>query len=78
MLKCLTEVHKNQFAQEIEEFALDVGSLAVPIYDAQGDLVITVSVTFFVKNMAGIKDKLLVELKHIASSIAIKLGADSD
>ena len=78
LLKSLTEVHKNQYAQEIEESTLDVGSLAVPIYDAQGHLVITVSATFFVKNLDGIKDKLLAELKHIASSIAVKLGTDSD
>lgn len=66
----LEEIRKNRYACEIEEFALGVGSMAVPIFDPNNQLVATVSATFFVHSLPTIKDNLLIDLKNIAATVS--------
>ncbi|CDE94267.1 IclR family transcriptional regulator [Acidaminococcus sp. CAG:542] len=55
----LKTIKKNGYSTEIEEFVNDVGSLAVPLYDEKGRLLLTLSATFFVKSLPKIKEDLL-------------------
>ena len=59
----LKTIKKNGYATEIEEFVNDVGSLAVPLYDEKGRLLLTLSATFFVKSLSKIKDDLLKDFQ---------------
>jgi len=66
----LEEVRRNKYACELEEFALGVGSMAVPIFDLSNQLIATVSATFFVHSLPAIKDNLLADLKNIAATVS--------
>lgn len=70
LIKNLEEIRKNQYASEMEEFELGVGSMAVPILDPSNQLIATVSATFFVSNLVKFKDSLLSDLKGIANEIS--------
>lgn len=72
LLDQLETIRQNGYSLESEEFALDVGSIAVPCYDAQGHLVATISSTFFAKSLAPIKENLITELKSNAEKISAK------
>lgn len=70
----LATIRQAGYAQEDEEFALDVGSLAVPVFEpSQGQLIMTISCTFFVKQLDSIKSNVLKEMKNIAYSVMIQL-----
>lgn len=74
--KRLAQIRIDGYSQETEEFALDVGSLAVPIFDPfQGQLIMTVSCTFFVKNLDRIKADVLRDLQTIAHNVMTRLRA---
>lgn len=74
--KRLVQIRLDGYSQEIEEFALDVGSIAVPIFDPfQGQLIMTVSCTFFVKNLDRIKTDVLRDLQTIAHNVMTRLRA---
>ncbi len=77
--KELLKVKSQGFADESEEFAIGVGSLAVPILDANGKLFSTISATFFASNYPVIKNDLLVDLHKIAKVIFqnLKLSTNS-
>lgn len=59
----LKTIKKNGYSTEIEEFVNDVGSLAVPLYDEKGRLLLTLSATFFVKSLPKIKEDLLKDFQ---------------
>lgn len=69
LVKELLKVKNQGFANELEEFAIGVGSMAVPILDANGKLFSTISATFFASNYPVIKDELLIDLHKIAKVI---------
>ena len=66
----LAEIRRNKYACELEEFALGVGSMAVPIFDLSNQLIASVSATFFVHSLPAIKDNLLTDLKNIAATVS--------
>ena len=70
LLANLNEISKNEYACEIEEFSLGVGSLAVPIFDLSNHLVATVSATFFLHSLPAIKKDLLTDLRKIAEDVS--------
>ena len=59
----LKVIQANGYATEIEEFFHDVGSLAVPLYDEKGRLLLTISATFFFKYLPQIKADLLADFQ---------------
>lgn len=59
----LKAIQKNGYSTEIEEFVNDVGSLAVPLYDEKGRLLLTISATFFVKSLPQLKNDLLKDFQ---------------
>ena len=59
----LKVIQANGYATEIEEFFNDVGSLAVPLYDEKGRLLLTISATFFVKSLPQIEADLLADFQ---------------
>lgn len=70
----LQDIKKKQYSWEMEEFNLDVGSIAVPIFNLTGHLTATISATSFVKQIPAIKEPLLVDLKKAAQTISHTLG----
>lgn len=64
----LRTIQKNGYATEIEEFVNDVGSLAVPLYDENDRLLLTLSATFFVKSLPQVKDDLLADFNQAAET----------
>lgn len=70
----LKEIKEKQYAWEMEEFNLDVGSIAVPVFNLTGQLTATISATTFVKQIPSIKESLLVDLKNAAQTISNTLG----
>jgi len=77
-IKQLLIVQENHYAYEMEEFALGVGSLAVPILDRDEKLICTVSATFFASYFPTIKDNLLIDLRKIADVISKKLFTNTE
>lgn len=59
----LLEIKKNGYSTEIEEFLCDVGSLAVPLYDERGRLLLTLSATFFAKQLPDIKEAMIADFQ---------------
>lgn len=59
----LRTIQKDGYATESEEFVNDVGSLAVPLYDENGRLLLTLSATFFVKSLPQVKEHLLADFQ---------------
>lgn len=74
LLKQLELIKKEKYSLELEEFNSDVGSLAVPVLNPEGELVATVSTTFFAKQLPKIKTNLLKDLKKIAKSMELKFN----
>lgn len=72
--KHLQDIKEKQYSWEMEEFNLDVGSIAVPIFNLTGHLTATISATSFVKQIPSIKDPLLLDLKKAAQTITHTLG----
>lgn len=70
LTKDLEEIKENKYAYELEEFAIGVGSLAVPIFDHNQHLIATVSATSFVHSLPNIKNELLIDLKNIAATVS--------
>ena len=60
----LQSIQKNGYSTEIEEFVNDVGSLAVPLYDEKGRLLLTLSATFFVKSFPQVREHLLADFRQ--------------
>lgn len=65
----LKEIEKNGYATEYNEFALGAGSMAVPVYDSNKELILTVSTTFFSAYLPSIKESLLDDLKQIRKKL---------
>ena len=64
----LEAVRRKNFSQEMEEFALNVGSIAVPVLAPySGELFFTISCTFFVKTINAMKEELLSSLRAAAA-----------
>ena len=72
-IKELQKIKKQGYADELEEFAIGVGSLAVPVLNSNGKLYSTISATFFASNYAVIKTDLLNDLRKIAKAIDASL-----
>lgn len=73
----LAIVRQMGYAQENEEFALDVGSLAVPIFEpSEGQLIMTISCTFFVKQLDTIKSAILQDMQNITQSVMTQLQSN--
>lgn len=72
--KHLQDIKERHYSWEMEEFNLDVGSIAVPIFNVTGQLTATISATSFVKQLPAIKDPLLQDLKKAAQTISHTLG----
>ena len=49
---------------KLKEFVNDVGSLAVPLYDEKGRLLLTLSATFFVKSFPQVREHLLADFRQ--------------
>lgn len=60
----LQSIQRNGYSTEIEEFVNDVGSLAVPLYDEKGRLLLTLSATFFVKSFPQVREHLLADFRQ--------------
>ena len=63
----LDNIKKIGYSIELEEYAYDVGSIAIPIYSADGNLILTISATAFAKNLVSIRAELVAELKKAVS-----------
>lgn len=68
LLQQLHTIEKEGYSTEIEEFVNDVGSLAVPLYDENDRLLLTLSATFFVKSLPQVKDDLLADFNQAAET----------
>jgi len=68
--KRLEEIARAGYSWEIEEFNLDVGSLAVPIFRPYSDrLFLTLSCTFFARALPDMKEDLVAELRSFAAKV---------
>lgn len=74
--KQLDDILKNGYSIERQEFNLDVGSIAVPIFNINNELIATVSVTVFVSAMDRLKNDLVRDLKKISASVGATLGLE--
>lgn len=72
--KQLDEITVKGYSVEKEEFNLDVGSIAVPIFDLNKDLIGTVSVTVFASAMLRLEKNLVHDLKQIADQVGSLIG----
>lgn len=72
--KQLDEIALNGYSLEKQEFNLDVGSIAVPIFDLNNELIGTVSVTVFASAMTRLQKDLVRDLQQIASQVGKMLG----
>jgi IclR family KDG regulon transcriptional repressor len=63
LIRELRRVERNGYATEEEEYANDVGSVAVPIYDSDGRLALTISATAFEKDLTKAMAALTKDLK---------------
>ena len=70
----LKDIQRQGYSLEIEEFNVDVGSIAVPIFNYQNEMVATVSATFFAKALQDIQADLIAELKNVAAEINQVIG----
>lgn len=77
-IKELQKIKKQGYADELEELAIGVGSLAVPVLNSNGKLYSTISATFFASNYAVIKSDLLNDLRKIAKAINASLKAPTN
>ncbi len=62
------------YSTEQQEFNLDVGSIAVPIFNLNSELIGTVSVTVFASAMQRLERDLVHDLQQIAASVGSTLG----
>ncbi|MCH3949417.1 MAG: IclR family transcriptional regulator [Acidaminococcus sp.] len=67
LLKQLKEIDKVGYATELEEYTYGVASVAVPIYDKDDHLLLTISATFFTKYMEQVRESLTSELKSVVA-----------
>ena len=70
----LDEIAIKGYSLEKEEFNLDVGSIAVPIFDLNKDLIGTVSVTVFASAMPRLEKNLVHDLKQISKQVGSLIG----
>lgn len=73
LLAELTKVRQQGYATEVDEFSPGVASIAVPIFDATGSLIATISTTLFSQALQPIKKELLSDLRIIAQKIMTDL-----
>ncbi|MDY4921091.1 MAG: IclR family transcriptional regulator [Phascolarctobacterium sp.] len=76
LLDQLEQVTLQGYSLELEEFNMDVGSIAVPVFNYNQELVATVSCTFFAKSLPDIKCDLVKELMTIGEEIARNIGTN--
>ncbi len=74
--KQLHSILANGYSTERQEFNLDVGSIAVPIFNLSNELIATVSVTVFVSAMERLEKDLVNDLKEIAATVGATLGRE--
>lgn len=74
LLQQLNAIKGQGYSLEIEEFNIDVGSIAVPIFNYQNELVASVSATIFAKALPQIQNELILDLKEIALEINNVIG----
>lgn len=74
--KQLDSILKNGYSTERQEFNLDVGSIAVPIFNLSNELIATVSVTVFASAMDRLEKDLVHDLKEIAATVGTTLGRE--
>ena len=72
--KQLDEIAVKGYSVEKEEFNLDVGSIAVPIFDLNKELIGTVSVTVFASAMPRLEKELVRDLQQIAAKVSSVFG----
>lgn len=72
--KQLQEILAKGYSTEKEEFNQDVGSIAVPIFNFNKELIGTVSVTVFASAMPRLEQELACDLKKIARQVEGLLG----
>ncbi len=70
----LDAIFINGYSTEQQEFNLDVGSIAVPIFNLNSELIGTVSVTVFASAMQRLERDLVHDLQQIAASVGSTLG----
>ncbi len=70
----LDAIFINGYSTEQQEFNLDVGSIAVPIFNLNSELIGTVSVTVFASAMQRLELDLVRDLQQIAASVGSTLG----
>ncbi|WP_278673629.1 IclR family transcriptional regulator C-terminal domain-containing protein [Acidaminococcus fermentans] len=68
-VKELKKIEKSGYATECDEFALGASSMAVPVYDSNNELILTVSTTFFSAYFPSIKEALLADLNQIRKKL---------
>lgn len=73
----LLAIQRKGYSTESEEFVSDVGSLAVPLYDEKGRLLLTLSATFFVKCLPMVKEALLADFRKAADAWQARLRKES-
>lgn len=71
----LQEIAQQDYSLEKEEFNLDVGSIAVPIFDLNNELLGTVSVTAFVSTLTRLEKELAKDLQEIAAKVSTVFGS---
>lgn len=71
----LQKISQQGYSIEKEEFNLDVGSIAVPIFDLNKELLGTVSVTAFVSTLMHLEKELAQDLQTIASKVSTVFGS---
>ena len=72
--KQLQEIASKAYSVEKEEFNLDVGSVAVPVFSFNNELIGTVSATVFASTMPRLEAELARDLKQIAVHVSGIMG----
>lgn len=70
----LEEIRARGYSVEKEEFNMDVGCIAVPIFDLNKELIGTVSITAFVSTMSRLEKELAHDLQEIAAHVSAVFG----
>lgn len=77
LLSQLEKIKIQGYALEKEEFNIDVGSIAVPIFDYNNQLIGTISSTVFAKYIIDIEHDIVHDLKEIAGEISQIIGQEN-
>lgn len=68
--KKLNDILENGYSYENQEYQLGVSSLSVPIFNSNGNIIATLSITSFSTYIESILNDVVPELKNQASQIA--------